>query len=244
MTLQSVLDLDPELEARLDEPLTEDELMELDNALIELGDRFDQGREEPADCVGDIAELDGFLLAVASSPRMLGPEEWVPAVWGGERPPFASPDEEARVLGLLLRHYNSTEQVLLDDPDTFDPLFAYEEDEQGDEVESVDEWCAGFLRGLELAWDAWEPVVEQQPDLFRIIQLFGTEEGWEEQASYQEAEIEALQDGLPELARTLFTLGMEARAATPTIRRNEPKVGRNDPCPCGSGKKFKQCCGA
>ncbi len=29
-----------------------------------------------------------------------------------------------------------------------------------------------------------------------------------------------------------------------TVRREEPKVGRNDPCPCGSGKKFKKCCGA
>jgi preprotein translocase subunit SecA len=28
-----------------------------------------------------------------------------------------------------------------------------------------------------------------------------------------------------------------------TIRRNTPKVGRNDPCPCGSGKKYKHCCG-
>ena len=28
-----------------------------------------------------------------------------------------------------------------------------------------------------------------------------------------------------------------------TVRRTAPKVGRNDPCPCGSGKKFKQCCG-
>jgi Predicted metal-binding protein related to the C-terminal domain of SecA len=27
-------------------------------------------------------------------------------------------------------------------------------------------------------------------------------------------------------------------------RRIEPKVGRNDPCPCGSGKKYKKCCGA
>ena len=32
------------------------------------------------------------------------------------------------------------------------------------------------------------------------------------------------------------------RAATP-IKREGPKVGRNDPCPCGSGKKYKQCCG-
>lgn len=29
---------------------------------------------------------------------------------------------------------------------------------------------------------------------------------------------------------------------TDPIRRDEPKVGRNDPCPCGSGKKFKKCC--
>ncbi len=28
-----------------------------------------------------------------------------------------------------------------------------------------------------------------------------------------------------------------------TFRRTLPKIGRNDPCPCGSGKKFKQCCG-
>jgi preprotein translocase subunit SecA len=34
----------------------------------------------------------------------------------------------------------------------------------------------------------------------------------------------------------------EAAAASP-VRRAEPKVGRNDPCPCGSGKKFKQCHG-
>ncbi|MBN2898353.1 MAG: SEC-C domain-containing protein [Clostridia bacterium] len=26
-------------------------------------------------------------------------------------------------------------------------------------------------------------------------------------------------------------------------KRTDPKVGRNDPCPCGSGKKYKKCCG-
>ncbi len=35
----------------------------------------------------------------------------------------------------------------------------------------------------------------------------------------------------------------EAKAAQPTtVQREGPKVGRNDPCPCGSGKKFKKCC--
>ena len=30
---------------------------------------------------------------------------------------------------------------------------------------------------------------------------------------------------------------------TPEPRRNASKVGRSDPCPCGSGKKYKRCCG-
>ncbi len=33
-----------------------------------------------------------------------------------------------------------------------------------------------------------------------------------------------------------------APAALPPLRRPAPKIGRNDPCPCGSGKKFKRCC--
>jgi preprotein translocase subunit SecA len=38
--------------------------------------------------------------------------------------------------------------------------------------------------------------------------------------------------------------GNGAPAAEQPVRRNEPKVGRNDPCPCGSGKKYKKCHGA
>ena len=39
--------------------------------------------------------------------------------------------------------------------------------------------------------------------------------------------------------------GAAAKAAkVKTIVREAPKVGRNDPCPCGSGKKYKKCCGA
>jgi SEC-C motif-containing protein len=35
-----------------------------------------------------------------------------------------------------------------------------------------------------------------------------------------------------------------ASPVLPNVRRETPKVGRNDPCPCGSGRKFKKCCGA
>jgi preprotein translocase subunit SecA len=42
----------------------------------------------------------------------------------------------------------------------------------------------------------------------------------------------------------LDQLREEANAAPPPKQRSTPKIGRNDPCPCGSGKKFKQCHGA
>ena len=35
-----------------------------------------------------------------------------------------------------------------------------------------------------------------------------------------------------------------AHLAIPELPEPKPAVGRNDPCPCGSGKKFKKCCGA
>jgi hypothetical protein len=42
-----------------------------------------------------------------------------------------------------------------------------------------------------------------------------------------------------------FTHEPKSGASSPlTERRAGPKVGRNDPCPCGSGKKYKHCCGA
>ncbi|HCS73087.1 MAG TPA: hypothetical protein DIW17_04340, partial [Clostridiales bacterium] len=35
----------------------------------------------------------------------------------------------------------------------------------------------------------------------------------------------------------------EVYAPQEPVRREGPKIGRNDPCPCGSGKKYKKCCG-
>ena len=51
---------------------------------------------------------------------------------------------------------------------------------------------------------------------------------------------------LPELYRHFTTLRREAVLSPESrpVRRDGPKIGRNDPCPCGSGRKYKLCCGA
>jgi SEC-C motif domain protein len=36
---------------------------------------------------------------------------------------------------------------------------------------------------------------------------------------------------------------VDGRILNQPFRRDQPKIGRNDPCPCGSGKKYKKCCG-
>jgi preprotein translocase subunit SecA len=36
----------------------------------------------------------------------------------------------------------------------------------------------------------------------------------------------------------------QAQPAQQTVKRQGRKIGRNEPCPCGSGKKYKKCCGA
>ena len=43
---------------------------------------------------------------------------------------------------------------------------------------------------------------------------------------------------------SLAGVGAEKEKPKPVVRRASEKVGRNDPCPCGSGKKYKKCCGA
>ncbi|UCG39100.1 MAG: preprotein translocase subunit SecA, partial [bacterium] len=63
------------------------------------------------------------------------------------------------------------------------------------------------------------------------------------------------EENLPRRREQRFSMGRGAVAASPsqggeparqqtTVKRETPKVGRNEPCPCGSGRKYKKCCGA
>ena len=51
-------------------------------------------------------------------------------------------------------------------------------------------------------------------------------------------------DELVAAVADLADLTHDERYRVATVRRDAPKVGRNDPCPCGSGRKFKHCHGA
>ena len=44
-------------------------------------------------------------------------------------------------------------------------------------------------------------------------------------------------------ATSATSAALRQKASTAPVVRTDDKVGRNDPCPCGSGKKYKKCCG-
>jgi uncharacterized protein len=70
--------------------------------------------------------------------------------------------------------------------------------------------------------------------------LDGTEPGAQELA----AQFRDLAEWLPDCVLAIHDFRAPERAERTTLRHNVPKVGRNDLCPCGSGRKYKKCCGA
>ena len=79
------------------------------------------------------------------------------------------------------------------------------------------------------------------------IRQFADPDGWDNLKGKNHQEIRALQELIAPAARAIHAYWLARRmppdAEVNTYVRPEPKVGRNDPCPCGSGKKYKKCCG-
>jgi uncharacterized protein len=100
----------------------------------------------------------------------------------------------------------------------------------------------------------WQPLVEAHPDWFEVIHLYGTESGWDRLKKLVEAHEDAdarhqiLVDLIAPAARNIHAYWLAPAGDTIGDTRRPihkmPVPGRNDPCPCGSGKKFKYCHGA
>lgn len=226
---------------QLDQPLTEKEFNELDKFL--LSDRT-------AEDAMTMDTLHGYLTAIAIGPETIMPAEWLPRIWGedaGDAPKWKNAREEERIVNLIMRFMNEVLVTFEAAPREFEPLFC-EAGHDGEALLDAEAWCWGFWEGMELRPGSWDPIWESElAPLMRPIYLLGADE-------IEQAELEEVND--PVKAHKL-ALQIEAnlpaihrfwvprrKAAVQTVKREEPKVGRNDDCPCGSGKKYKKCCGA
>ncbi|BCK88520.1 hypothetical protein MIZ01_2324 [Sideroxyarcus emersonii] len=228
--------------------LSEEEMDELDSFLMS-----DATTNEVMllDC------LDGFLTALASGPAMPKPEVWMPRIWGpttADTPAFASDAQAARITDLLTRHLNAIVWSLQQDAEHFEPVFDLQVYE-GDEHEYMDGemWAHGFMTGIDMQRDKWKALFESRhgPVALRPIYLLGAAEITEaEEALVQTpAQREELSRQIPASIGWVYKFWAPQRRAADSARgktadNETQKISRNAPCPCGSGRKYKKCCGA
>jgi len=217
----------------------------------------------------DAVMLDGYLCGLLVQPVLVSSDEWLPWVFDAEARPLPEEAEatgQERARALILRRHSALNRALLDDG-WFHPLILEDDDAEqapgaaepgaaSDDPPSpitraVRPWIAGFQDActsfpalLELDDAA---VASALARLFRHLPAESDDERELVATLDRELPLGTLDDAIEELVAAvadLADLTHDARYRVDTVRRDAPKVGRNDPCPCGSGKKYKQCHGA
>lgn len=195
--------------------------------------------------------LDGFLTSIVSGPEPIPPGEWLLRVWSQnprdkDTPAFKDAGQAERGRDLVLRRLDSIAFTLLNSPGEFEPvLYVAADASEGHPLAA--RWCLGYVIAMDLRKDAWWPLTtrEEYVDVIKPILTLA--------AAETDAELgDALRDPvrrsslvglLPACAVRIHTFWRAQREGRTLPRQSTDKVRRNDPCPCGSGRKFKHCCG-
>lgn len=214
--------------------------------------------------------LDGFLSAIVVSPLPVSAQEYLPLVWGERVPEWTSQadqDEAAALveglrLHILWRVQREPEEVgdaalpfVILPPDVED---GEDEDPEWADFPAGAGWAVGFLHGMSLREAAWSQRMDDDEDIADdVAMLFALSRAGDDEDDARDAQSAQDDDGdyaldaeqrldaidvLPEMLHDLHCLRIHELRPAPARREAEP--GRNDECPCGSGRKYKKCCGA
>jgi uncharacterized protein len=227
------------------QPLSDAELDKLSGILTRFGARGAMNLEM----------LDGFFAALIAGPDTVLPSEYLPEIWGDgmvNEDTFHAQIILQEFLSLVTRHWNYICETLRSG-DVYVPLVM--EDEEG--VSHGNDWANGFLRGMELRRGDWGPLLDDEDQGGCLVAFFALAHEHDpdpELRSYDKPISPELREklilsaaaGVMRIYRYFEKrrrIAMADLGSDATFRRPAPKVGRNDPCPCGSGKKYKHCCG-
>lgn len=204
-----------------------------------------------------LSEFDGFCAGLVVCPEMIMPGEWLPYILGDGREHFESLEDVQAITDLITRHYNGVARDLTPPAMEYGPIF--DQDKRTGEI-LWESWVCGFERAMRLRPDCWERVFrsddEEAPaSVNMMIALYDIAEG---QSDLPSASVSALTEEAPDLIPNLvLTINAWTKSSvsaepfpswTAANQSHAPfqgsKTGRNEPCPCGSGRKYKRCCGA
>jgi uncharacterized protein len=240
-------------------PLSDDELAAYADLLHDVSVR--------ADLALSLEGVDGFATALLVAPRLIAPDEYFPVLFGE---PGLAVFHNAAELKLFLdcfnRRWNEIQRALaapvenLADLRALAPLImdwegllaelpAAEAAEVRQDMPAYGQmWAAGFLIVVEHWEDDWSLPEHSKDETFvdacldPFYALITPEADWtpEEHKLNRDEHVASAIWGAYDLREFWLDRGFVPHAPI----RKDPEPGRNDPCPCGSGKKYKKCCGA
>ena len=193
--------------------------------------------------------LDGFFTALVIGPVLVPPSQYLPVVWGtedGEGPIWDSTEQAQHVTTLLMKHWNAIAARRAAHAEHL-PII-----EHFGISEPAADWATGFTTAIDIRPEAWEPIfADRRADQLLLPMLALSGDAPEE--FYAEFTVEMRNTVVENLPVTLQMIdaywrnpkrGLPRPASPLFTPVRTTKVGRNDPCPCGSGQKFKKCCGS
>ena len=187
-------------------------------------------------------EVQGFMMALLSGPDALNPTNWLPEILGEES--LFDAKERTEIERLVMAMAADMRMKL--DEKILPDLWFYEDEAGNPDFYT---WCNAYLYALDIVPTDWFEAVDQEEfeDLFYPIMALGgiydDEENGEVILHLNEKELIQLESDLPHVLLDIYWYWQAIINKPQTVRREGEKVGRNDPCQCGSGKKYKACCG-
>lgn len=196
----------------------------------------------PENCM-QLSELDGFLTGVAAGPEAVSVDELLPVVWGGMEPVFAQAGDGDRIVAMIVQRLGEVGEALKEDK--LSPI-VWASDEEG--ADDSRDWALGFMQAVELRAEAWDALLLHKKESGRLAPIVLVSMDEEERLAAGEGPVDPAMlleanEVLPDAAVAVYDFWRE-RELKGTPRVKETTAGRNDPCSCGSGKKYKKCCGA
>jgi len=207
-------------------------------------------------------QLAGFLFSTAYSPEMVQPSEWLPVVFNNQDPEYETFDETQEILQDILGLYNRINEYVEKKTKLPTGCEFYDDPISNLNVDApLSFWAQGFAIGHDWLYESWEEylpesLIDELGSLMLLLSFFGSRklaDAYVKESKNKDVSLEVMASTilglLPVAAMAYARMGRaiwealnEHRFSKKRSATSASKVGRNEPCPCGSGKKFKKCC--
>ena len=203
-------------------------------------------------------EFEGFIFGVVIAPEFIPPSSWLPVSLGETPPEFNSEKENSAFFEAVFARYND----LCDERSKGTlPLPSKMKKFTNSQFNQWAEWTLGFCTALELTPAVWGIDNDKKPksksaiplrEALDLIFMLGRidmltaqmdeELTVDEQIEFVEELVQALPAALVVLLEYSDQYDQTVESEATLEHEPSKKIGRNDPCPCGSGNKYKKCC--